>query len=109
MDPCVPNPCRHAGTCQSHFQHIQDLSFHEGPQFHGSDESVVSVVGPIFNETVHHDPRLNPYDHTMEFVPDEHVLSNEVNHFHMTSDSSEHVYEVNKKFCLGEKIFIVKN
>ncbi|XP_066931947.1 fibropellin-1-like isoform X2 [Clytia hemisphaerica] len=93
MDACVPNPCRHGGTCQSHLQHVQDLSFHEGPQFHGTDESVVSVVGPIMNETIHHEPLYNMYDHSMEFVPDEHVLSSEVHHFHMTQDDPDHIFE----------------
>lgn len=90
----MPNPCRHAGVCHSHLQHIQEMSYHVGPQFHGADESVVSVVGPIFNETVHHEPYYDSHDHSLKYTPDEHLMTNEVHHFHMTSDTPDHVYAV---------------
>ena len=49
MDPCLPNPCRNGGSCKSHLKEIKELHLHEAPigsLVHGTDESVVTVVGP---------------------------------------------------------------
>ena len=101
MDPCVPNPCKNAGTCQSHLQRIRDLNYHIGPQFHGSDENVITVVGPTTrNETYHHPSHFDESTNEMSYQPDFRVTTHNVNHFHMTPDDPNKVYEVWKECIL---------
>ncbi|XP_057308880.1 fibropellin-1-like [Hydractinia symbiolongicarpus] len=93
VDPCIPNPCKNAGTCHSHLQRVRDVNYHLGPVFHGTDENVVSVVGPIHNETVHHAPYYDEASHAVSYLPDAQLQTNEVNHFHLTSDTPSKVYD----------------
>ena len=78
------------------------MNYHVGPMFHGTDENVVSVVGPIHNETVHHTPYYDESAHAVSYLPDAQLQTNEVNHLHLTSDSPNKVYDVSTNNPSGQ-------
>ena len=96
LDPCVPNPCRNAGTCKSHLQTVHSLHFHHGPMFHGRDEHVITVVGPMQNTTIIHPPEYDDVTHENVYVPDEHRHAYAADHYHLTAKEGEQVYEVGR-------------
>ena len=73
-DPCLPNPCKNGGTCQSHLPHFDDIN--------DKSVNVVSIVEPVFNTSI--------YNERNEREKEEMSLNgHEVNHFHFKDDDKK--------------------